>query len=333
MMEAINAVTAALSSNPYYFSALLLLPLLLPFTSRVLSGHGNNAEPWKLPNWMGIPFIGNTLQYLLDNSSFIDRASLAMQTRDIVQFYLGPVKTYLVAGPQNVQAMFRTTKTPSLSSDKFLLMTQEHLMGFAKEDVAKFANDRTGRLAEPNQGTAATHHGPRFWFGLHHNMKTLSQGAATSSLTDKFVEFFDERVQEYPLGEEVTVDLYQFMRSKMAGAATKAIAGNALFERVGEQNLLDAFWAYDTIAMRLLYSLPKWLDPEPLRIRATASQLCLNWLQNDFDAVANPESVENDLDWHPVMGNRFTREFLVWDKKQGLSDTTRAGQFLGILLG
>ncbi|KAK0649783.1 cytochrome P450, partial [Cercophora newfieldiana] len=253
--------------------------------------------------------------------------------RDIVQFYLGPIRTYLIVGPQNVQALFRNTKSPALSSQKFSLMAMENLMCYTKEDVGKFARDKTGRLAEPNEGTAATHQGPRLWYGMHHHSKTLAQNATTSALTEKFVEFFDERVQEYPLGEEVTVNLYQFMRTKMAGAAIKALAGNALFERVGEEKLLDAFWAYDSIVMRLLYSLPKWLDPEPWRIRARASDLCLDWLQNDFDAVAEPLSEENDVDWHPVMGNRFMRESLVWYKKEGLCDTSRAGQVLGNLLG
>ncbi|KAK0657811.1 cytochrome P450 [Cercophora newfieldiana] len=331
-MDAINGIVNAFRGNPFYFSAIFLLPLLLPvLASRVVSNRRANVrEPWKLPNWKGIPLIGNTIEYLVNNSSFITRTALAMQTRDIVQFYLGPIRAYLVSGPQNVQALFR--KSASVSADKFSLMTMDALMCYSKEDIAKFASDKTGRLAEAKEGAVAPD-GTRYWFGMHHHMKTLSQITSTSVLTDKFLEFFDERVQVYPLGEPVTVNLYNFMRTQMAGAAIRALVGDALFARVGEENLLDAFWAYDSVVINLMYALPKWIDPKPWKIRARAYGMCLEWLKQDFDAVGSPESEENDVDWHPVMGLRFLREYLVWYKKVGLSDDARAGNFLGFLLG
>jgi hypothetical protein len=332
-MDAIHYLTTAFRTSPFYISAVLLLPLLVSvFAIRVFGDHcAESSEPWKLPNWKGIPLIGNTIQYIVDNSSFITRTTLVLQARDIVQFRLGPIKAYLVSGPQNVQALFR--KSASVSGDKFLLMTMESLMCYTKEDLAKFASDKTGRLAVPKEGTAAPQDGTRYWHGMHHHMKTLAQITSTSALTDKFLEFFDERIQAYPLGEPATVNLFNFMRTKMAGAAIRALAGDALFARVGEDSLLDAFWAYDAIVINLLYALPKWMDPRPWKIRAHALDLCLEWLQRDFDAVEDPESERNDVDWHPVMGLRFIREFLTWYKKEGLSDHTRAGHFLGFLLG
>jgi hypothetical protein len=52
---------------------LSLLPLLLlALLFRNLRSASN--EPWSLPSWKGIPLIGNTIQYIMDNGSFISRA-------------------------------------------------------------------------------------------------------------------------------------------------------------------------------------------------------------------------------------------------------------------
>jgi hypothetical protein len=64
----------------------------------------------------------------------------------------------------------------------------------------------------------------------------------------------------------MAVDLFQFMRTRMAGAATKAMTGEKLLGRTGEEALLDAMLGYDSISMRLVYSLPR-IDPGPWRKR------------------------------------------------------------------
>jgi hypothetical protein len=333
-MEAISYLSAAFRSSPFYFSATLLLPLLLPVLARHYFGRGGDgSKPWSLPSWKGIPFLGNTIQYIVDNESFISRASLALQTRDIVQFYLGPTKAYLIVGAQNVQALFRTSKSPSVGSEIFNIMTMDSLMCYTKEDVAKYANDKTGRLAEPKEGTMAAHQGRRYWYEMHHQMKNLSQISSTSRLTEKFLEFFSDRVQEYPLGEPVKVNLYHFMRTKMAGAAIRALVGHRLLDRIGEEEMIDAFWGYDSVVINLLYALPKWLAPKPWQVRGRAQAMCLDWLRNEFDPVSDLGKEEDNVDWHPVLGLRFLREYLQWNKRTGHSDETRAGQLLGFLLG
>ena len=50
--------------------ALLLLVLALLFRNL---GSVNDG-PWRLPSWKGIPVLGNTIQYIVDNGSFISRA-------------------------------------------------------------------------------------------------------------------------------------------------------------------------------------------------------------------------------------------------------------------
>jgi len=334
VMDAANNTIASFWPESFPASPAVFLLLAVPVLAALLLWlRGTGAsEPWSLPNWKGIPFIGNTLQYILDNGSFITRTTLALQNRDIIKFRLGPTKAYLITSAQNVQALFR--KSTSVSADKFILMVMGSVMCYTKEDLAKYANDKTGRLAEPLDGTAANHKGPRYWYNLHHCMKTLSQSSSTVALTGKFIEFFQDRVQAYPLGEPVTVNLYHFMRTRMAGAATKALTGDKLLERVGEDELLDAFWAYDSVVMRLMYALPKWMDPMPWKVLDRMHRMALGWLQDDFDPVSDLLGNDvDDVEWHPELGLRFMREYLRWGKKSRMALETRAGYFIGFLIG
>ncbi|KAK3353843.1 cytochrome P450 [Lasiosphaeria hispida] len=331
-METPSVLQAVLRAVPLPLTAVLVV-LAIPVLALVISSvqTGEN-EPWSLPNWKGIPVLGNTIQYMADNGSFIARASLAMRTRDVVKFSLGPTPVYLVTGAQNVQALFR--KSTSISSDKFLLMVMGTVMCFTPKDYAKFANDKTGRLPEPVEGTAASHKGLRYWAEFHHhNARSLSLTSNTASLTAKFYEFFQERVRPYPVGEWKAVNLLHFMRSQMAGAAIKAMTGERLLERSGEEDLLGAFWDYDTVTMRLVYALPKWMDPSAWRIRDRFHQMAVEWLKKDFDPLSERESVPQEIDWHPVLGLAFMRDYLNWGKRIGLSVETRAGYFIGFLLG
>lgn len=50
---------------------------------------------------------------------------------------------YLVSGQRNIQAIFRVR--PGIEDETMMQMAMEYTWGMTKEDIAKFANDRTGR--------------------------------------------------------------------------------------------------------------------------------------------------------------------------------------------
>ncbi|KAK1758041.1 cytochrome P450 [Echria macrotheca] len=325
--EAAAALWALPLQSTGVVTVLVAVLALIAFAAR----KSNDDEPLSLPNWKGIPFLGNTIQYIVDNGTFIDRAGEYLKTRDIVKFSLGSTPVYLVTGGKHVQALFR--KSTSISSDKFLLLVMETIMCFTPEDRAKFENDHTGRLPEPAPGTAETHKGPRYWLDFHnYNARTLALTSTTSLLTAKFYDLFRDRVQAYPVGEWTTVNLQGFMRTKMAGAAIRAMAGNKFLDRVGEDEVLQAFWDYDSVTMRLMYSLPKWMDPKPWQILDRIHQIAIDWAQKDMDPVleGKEEAAEG---WDPRVGLKFLREYQRWGKENGLDVKTRAGYFVGLLLG
>jgi len=268
-----------------------------------------------------------------------------------------------------VQTLFRnqgSQKAPDFSSDKFLLMVMAGVMCFSRDDLAKFAADKTGRslvpssLAETEKSAGVKREGgegKRYWLEFHqNNAKNLSLAKNTSALTARFYKFFQERVEilcpsppppPTPIVDETVVDgeggewsvvcLFQFMRHHMAGAAITALAGTKfLSQGKGESDVLGAFWDYDRATVRLLWPLPKWLDPEPWRSRERFHQMAVKWLREEFDPVAFSKGEtdrDEEEDWHPVMGLRFMENYLRWGRDIGLSVETRAGYFIGFLLG
>jgi hypothetical protein len=73
-MESAKDAIAGLRAVPLtsgVLGGILLLPVLVIFYRSVSTA---SSEPWSLPSWKGIPFVGNTIQYIVDNASFIDRA-------------------------------------------------------------------------------------------------------------------------------------------------------------------------------------------------------------------------------------------------------------------
>jgi len=80
-MEAIHNLVAVAqqyisSVSPTGIFATSLVAVFFAFF--FISSHGRrgtkNDEPPILPNWRGIPVLGNTIQYLTDNASLISRA-------------------------------------------------------------------------------------------------------------------------------------------------------------------------------------------------------------------------------------------------------------------
>jgi hypothetical protein len=76
-MDAFNYAVDGLRASPLNSpTTLSLLFLLVPIIASRVFGFGKgNKEPWSLPNWKGIPVLGNTIQYIVDNESFITRST------------------------------------------------------------------------------------------------------------------------------------------------------------------------------------------------------------------------------------------------------------------
>jgi len=82
-METISEVIAGLRQMPLRSTGgvlgslvVLVLALLL---FRII-GNDDGKQPYRLPDWKGIPVLGNTAQMILDDASFVSRARCVVPT-------------------------------------------------------------------------------------------------------------------------------------------------------------------------------------------------------------------------------------------------------------
>lgn len=218
-----------------------------------------------------------------------------------------------------------------IGTDVFLMRIKKYGQWFTNEDLAKFANDTSGRQKIPARGTTPVSENERYWAShskLYHEY--LLQKEPCAKMLDNFYYQFQAKLEEQPLGEWVTVRLYEFLRYQMAEAATVALAGKKLFEV--NPNFLDGLWDLDEIALRLVWGLPNWLDPKPARVREEFNIMGQKYLESAF-ASFDWNSPAADADWEPIFGSRLNREHERWTKEVGLSLQSRGGMFVFNIFG
>jgi hypothetical protein len=231
------------------------------------------------------------------------------------------MKVYLLTGARNVQVMFRAST--SVSSDRFMIMVTESVSGATKDDVAKFENDRTGRLPKPAPGTENTPENQRIWVGFHRIVQDyIGRTAETNLLAQSYQKFFTERLEMQPLGEWTTARVFEFMKKDMATAAITSLAGPRIFEL--NPDLLDLLWEFDEIAASLVWGLPKWMNRKAYTRRERFHTACGRYLESAW-ANFDPYGPDADVDWEPNFGARFMRELAKWMKERDFSLRTCAG--------
>ncbi|KAL0932811.1 cytochrome p450 family protein [Colletotrichum truncatum] len=296
--------------------AILVLPLVF-----FLSRQRSKDEPPSLADT--IPFVTNTYQYMTNARDFMKRASHALETSNIVKLRLGPVRMYLIKGGQQVQTMFR--KSATMSSDKFILMVFKDLQGTSKEDVAKFVNDKSGRLKAAAPGHENVPTEQRYWYTLHHLSTTnLSLTENTAHLANKYTEFLGEALAKHPLGEWSTVQLFQYLRKDMGESAIKSLCGTRLLEIVPDFS--EQFWRFDSGSFQLLNGLPRWLNPKPAQERDKIARMSEKYLNEVFPTF-DWEGLSPDTYWEPALGSRHSRELQKWAYDSGMTLQSRAAFF------
>jgi len=228
---------------------------------------------------------------------------------------------YMVTGAQNVQSFFRSSS--SISPDSFTLRMMATLWNATPADLAKFTNDKSGRLKTPAPGTEATPPQERYWAGFHHTLhEYLARTHSTNRLGEEYYQHFSRHLERFPEGEWAEVELLNFLRKDMAEAAITSLIGPKVFEL--SPDYLQLLWEYDDVAAKLVWGLPRWMDRESWKrsdrfLGATGKWLDAAWANFDWDG---PDA---DADWEENFGSRWAREMAKWMKSCNFGPRTSAG--------
>jgi len=246
----------------------------------------------------------------------------------MVQFYVGPMKAYMIDGASNIQAMFRASH--NVSSDIFFLMVQQHIWNSTPEDLAKFANDKSGRQKTPLR-PAGTESDPekRYWAGMHETVhRYLARADETDTLARSYQRFFNLNLEKFPLAKETPVRIYDFLLRDMAEAAITAVNGRRILDMNPE--LIKLIWEFDKVAASLVWGLPKFLNPKSWRKRDRLLAATGRYLEEALEELDNVR--EADAEWEPMFGSRYAREFVRFLRDGGFALQTMAGALTNLTL-
>ncbi|KAK4221087.1 cholesterol 7-alpha-monooxygenase 4 [Podospora fimiseda] len=304
-------------------SVLAIFAGLLIFLTRFKSRKQN--EPPYLPET--IPYITNAYQVVLNTSKFIKRVKASMGNKTIMKYKLGTKPVYLVRGEKNLQTFIRGSR--DLDSEPFMYIAIKGLWGFTREDADKFGNDPTGRLKISNRGTESIPESQRYWHGIHKLYdQYLTSAEHSSALATKFLEIFNERLEQYPLNEWTTTSVMEIMKEHMFNTANITIFGSQRLKLAPETQRL--YWIFEEYGWHFLYGMPRWMFPGAYKARDEfnyASKKYLDSAWKNFD-WKGPDA---ESEWEPHFGSRFARESAKWLKESGFHEESQKGFFSMLL--
>lgn len=243
---------------------------------------------------------------------------------------MGPVKTYLISGSQNIQAMFKSSR--QLSSDELERQIMKSVFGTPDRDVdivQQPARNDVGQIADMGKRNRM--------FDIEKIYQNfLLPAHAVNSLTCKFTEVLamvlDHESRIPPIearpdekAEWVTVNFYDWFKAHMFKASTTAFMGSRVLEM--NPNLAEDFWVFDENMLKLFYGLPRFLARKGHEARDRLTEGMIQWLED----AKEKGDVHSTEDWDPYFGSRFLRAREQMDQKMGLGVRTRAGIKVGLL--
>ncbi|KAF5230621.1 hypothetical protein FAUST_9712 [Fusarium austroamericanum] len=271
----------------------------------------NSNQPPRLQD--KIPYITNTIQYLTDAGRFIDRVKekLEKANSDIVRFNVGFIPAYVVRGPDN------------------LLLMDKH-WGMHHHEIAKFANDKTGRGKAPAPGTETVPESERYWLGhdrLYVNY--LANRQNSDALADVFHRTFLQQLNS--LSEEwSTINLFETLKTLMATSAITSLFGTRIFDL--NPDLINVYWQFDDIAGHLVWGLPKFLQRRSVATKDRLHSMTLKYVNSAWENF-DWDSSESESPWDPHFGSRLCRETAKWFRENNFSNHAAAGHAVGALFG
>jgi hypothetical protein len=160
---------------------------------------------------------------------------------------------------------------------------------------------------------------------IHHDYVTSS--SAVNQLTAKFFEVFSDIVDAEPPGQWQEVSIYQFLRARMSKASMTALCGSRMLEV--SPSIIDDFWAWDSMFMKLSYGFPRFAIPKAYEARDKVHESTKRWLK---DAWERHDWSSPDVGWEENFGSQVMRaREKNFKEAVGANLDTRASNAMGLM--
>ena len=298
------------------------------FIRTINAGKASNGRPHDPPTLpYTIPWLGSGYAFLGDQGKFFTWLRTKVgSAASICSIRLGPEFSYIPLTASATEAMFKHPK--QLSTDKFVLMLEQHGFGMLPPDLEKFNTKHTDEGINHQKGDFVY---PAD-FGLQ---RYLLRQDAVNALTSEFVRLFHGKLQKdtsIANGEDwLNLDLYNWLKHTMFYASTCALMGTHIFEVY--PNVAYDFFAFDSEILRIVYGTPRFLAPEVYAAQQRLLDGCEKWIGDAMKQYRGSTEWDAGDDWEPLLGSRLTRAKEEMFEKAGLSLRGKASLELGIMFG
>ena len=263
-----------------------------------------------------IPILGSTISFSTQKVGTY-WTWLAAETRrqsiKAVAILLNGKITHFVHTPNGVLDVFKARQLTRFKLDQQL---GRNCLGMSKADAEKAF---PGDLDAKTQLTTER---------IHSNM--LLAPSAVNTLTTKFMEVFEARLESVKPGEDgLEIDLYTWLRDQLFHASTTALCGSKLLDMFPD--MVEDFWQWDDGLLAMLFGTPRLFARQAYASRDKLVKRLEQWLSAGYAAGSG----DGSEDWEPNFGSKVVRKRHDYYKQQDMSMHAQGGAdliFLGGIL-
>lgn len=253
-----------------------------------------------------------------------------LKTTNVAKFYMGVKPVYLLAGSKNIQAIFGRSQ----NINNYEIMLRWNLPKWyrlSKNDIKRFAADKSGRGRNPLPGTEGIAPDHRFFYGYEHvHTEYLGKPQYLNPLVEYFMQDFCRTLDGYANSKCTTLSVREFCKHDVTRCAVRTLLGpkpNEIYP-----NFENLMWDFDEEAFHIALGLPRWIYPHPHKVHerylaATQEYLDAAWAAFDWDDPSATAAA-----WEPHFGARVCREILKWFKDSGFHEPATGAGAMAILL-
>ena len=236
-----------------------------------------------------IPGLGSTISFSTQKVGSSWRWLAAERTQrgiNAVSIVLSGKKTHFVFTPDGVSGTFKSRALTRFELDRQL---GRNSLGMSKEDALKaFPSD-----LDPKKDLTTER--------IHANM--LLSASAVNTLTDKFIEVFQERLLNADIGTDgIEIELYDWIREQAFHASMVSLGGTKLLEMFPD--ISGEFCTWDEGLVGMLFGTPRLFARAAYAARDGLVDKLEQWLAAGYAASTN----DSDPDWEPNFGARVMRK-------------------------
>jgi len=204
------------------------------------------------------------------------------------------------------------------------------VVGGSKEDV-----EIIGMGAQTvTQNRKIKDDGRRVLRDLHHMSSLHLTGDSLETLTNYFVQTLCEDIdKKFPPDIEnsydwQTLDLCTFVKETWTHASITGLYGSHIY--TVWPDVERWLWEFDKHFQKIIAKLPRLFFPKAYVVRDEARKMFGLWEQEALKAEAEGK-INNDSDWDPYWGLRFTRVRTKYLTESGISPSGRTGDLMAYM--